>query len=129
MATPTVLLRQLGVVGYCRALALQKSLASQYREEQPQGKVSLQLLSAFCLAHNCFKLKNKSDTTFDVCLTRAHVDIHATPSCTVAVPQVHVGELLACEHDPVYTFGLRQSSQQAEAAKLRLLGCEVHQVG
>lgn len=39
-----------------------------------------------------------------------------------------LGELLLCEHDPVYTFGLRQSLHQTEAAKLRLLGCETHQV-
>lgn len=41
---------------------------------------------------------------------------------------MQVGEVLVCEHDPVFTFGLRQSQDEVEAAKLRLLGCEVHQV-
>ncbi len=41
---------------------------------------------------------------------------------------LQVGELVVCEHDPVFTFGLRQADYQAEAARLRLLGCEVHKV-
>lgn len=39
MTTPTVLLKRLGRVSYCRALTLQKALASRYKEEQPQGEV------------------------------------------------------------------------------------------
>ena len=41
-----------------------------------------------------------------------------------------MGELVLCEHDPVYTFGLRQQHDYStEAAKLRVLGCEVCKVG
>ena len=41
------------------------------------------------------------------------------------------GELLVCEHEPVFTFGLRQAAhyhQQAAALKSLGNGVEVHKV-
>ena len=42
MATPTqcrVLVKELGKISYSRALALQKTLAGHYKEEQKHGEV------------------------------------------------------------------------------------------
>ena len=43
-------------------------------------------------------------------------------------PQVDVaGEFLFCEHDPVYTFGLRED-YHTRAAQLENLGCDLVKV-
>ncbi|KAL5471413.1 hypothetical protein EMCRGX_G029529 [Ephydatia muelleri] len=39
------------------------------------------------------------------------------------------GEILFCEHDAVYTFGLRQKEYALEAARLERLGAQVFKVG
>lgn len=39
-----------------------------------------------------------------------------------------VGEVLLCEHDPTFTFGLRETDFQMRAAELRGLGCETQKV-
>lgn len=36
--------------------------------------------------------------------------------------------MLLCEHDPVYTFGLRQKDYAEEAKRLQQLGAEVFKV-
>lgn len=115
MTPPTVLVRSLGRVNYCPALALQKSLATRYKEEQPQGEVRdghtgmRQLSWGYSVCGCPYKSK--------------HLWLD---NCGLPLPQV--GELLVCEHDPVFTFGLRQADYETEAAKLRLLGCKVHKV-
>lgn len=43
-------------------------------------------------------------------------------------PPMQAGEVVVCEHNPVFTFGLRQNDYQTQADELRLLGCEVHKV-
>ena len=42
-------------------------------------------------------------------------------------PQL-AGELLTCEHDPVYTFGLREKNLAIDEGKLKKLGAEVFKV-
>ncbi len=45
------------------------------------------------------------------------------------VPLQEAGEILLCEHDPVYTFGLRDTNEYAEKAeRLRKLGAEAFKV-
>lgn len=41
---------------------------------------------------------------------------------------LQVGELILCEHYPVYTFGLRESDYESRGERLRQLGCEVAKV-
>lgn len=38
------------------------------------------------------------------------------------------GEVLFCEHDAVYTFGVRQKENVSEAARLEKLGAQVFKV-
>ena len=40
----------------------------------------------------------------------------------------YIGELLLCEHPPVYTFGLREKPDESEVKRLTDLGAEVFKV-
>ena len=46
----------------------------------------------------------------------------------LAVSSQLAGELLTCEHDPVYTFGLREKNLVIDEENLKTLGAEVFKV-
>ena len=101
-----VLVRNLGRIPYTYGIELQKELAIKYQNANQRRVV------CYCLFYGVHVNKFSTLPT--------HTHTHT--KCTQA------GEILFCEHDAVYTFGLRQKEYALEAARLERLGAQVFKV-
>lgn len=93
--------RRLGLLPYSAALALQERLAAEYKDAQLEQANDVMLLSS-------------------------NLVISLDPACLVSSSQA--GEILLCQHHPVFTFGLRERAWQEEEQRLKETGAEVFKV-
>lgn len=93
--------RRLGLLPYSAALALQERLAAEYKDTQLEQANGVKLYNSILV-------------------------IPLDPSYLVSSSQA--GEVLVCQHHPVFTFGLRERAWQEAEQHLRETGAEVFKV-